>query len=305
MSLSNLLSDARLLKHAPSLRRLPEILGTECCRFLARCATGVRQVESAHPAETVDSVVTLSCPGAMAMQLHFDSRSRLSRGATLAIFMDARCSQEAFTFDCEDLMATEALCVPCECVWLRYRCHQNRDHAWGYKVRAVPLHWRLSNETEVARGPFELGWELLQLLVEESPGAFASAPMLHSLLRYLLYGRAPHKERVCLILLKALPEIDIEALPFESAAFAALERQVAWHDSLLRSRGDSLEAASTLPQASLCIVDLLVDLRERMVAAGITPWASSLGFMSEVGLRLGPAPAACAPSLGTPRPLPT
>ena len=137
------------------------------------------------------------------MQLHFDARSLLSRGATLSIYLDAAMTQEAFNFDTEDVLATEVLCVPVGVVYLKYHCAQNRDQAWGWKVRALPHRWRVRHEVTVVESPFEFGWDLLQLLVDDAPAAIAKPPVLAHLLRYLLYGRAPHKERACLLLLRA------------------------------------------------------------------------------------------------------
>ena len=40
------------------------LLADECVRFIARTATSVRQIESAHPADSLEVVQPLSCPGA-------------------------------------------------------------------------------------------------------------------------------------------------------------------------------------------------------------------------------------------------
>ena len=71
------------------------------------------------------------------------------------------------------------------------------------------------------------GWELLQLIVEEQPAVLATPAMLANVLRYLLYGRAPHKERVCLLLHRVLPALDLGTLPIDVPALHALEQQVA------------------------------------------------------------------------------
>ena len=234
VSASNLLTDEALLRAVPSLGSLPDTLADECVRFLARTATGVQQAETNHPSEVGERSWTLACPGVSMMQLHFDARSWLARGASLSIYLDVAGTQEAFHFDSEDLLATEVLCVPVGVVHLRYHCTQNRDHAWGWKVHVLPHRWRVGHEVTVAGGPFEYGWELLQLLVEEAPAAIATPPVLAHLLRYLLYGRAPHKERACLLLLKTLPMIKLDEPPLDAAVFRALEQQIGWHDSLLK-----------------------------------------------------------------------
>ena len=46
---------------------------------------------------------------------------------------------------------------------------QNREHAWGFKVRATPVRWRPRNEEALLAAPLESGWETLQLLCEEAP----------------------------------------------------------------------------------------------------------------------------------------
>ena len=74
---------------------------------------------------------------------------------------------QIYSHDSEDFVATESLYVAAESIWLKYRCGQNRDHAWGFKVHAMPSRWRVCNEAALVRSPFEFGWDLLQLLVEE------------------------------------------------------------------------------------------------------------------------------------------
>ena len=104
------------------------------------------------------------------MQLQFDSRSQLSKSCKLGIFFDATCTQEISSFDADDSLPGESICVPTSCVWLHYRCEQNREQAWGYKLRGIPMRWRVRNELQLATTPFDSGWELLQLLVEEVRG---------------------------------------------------------------------------------------------------------------------------------------
>ena len=279
---SNLLTDGDLVRAAPSFAALPDVLGEECVRFLARSATGVQQCECTHPSEvsTLDRTYTLSCPGVSVMQLHFDARSWLSRGSTLTIYLDAACTQEAFSFDSDDLLATEVLSVPVECLYIKYHCPQNRDHAWGWKLHAIPARWRVGYEVAVAEAPFEFGWDLLQLLVEEAPSAFSRPGMLSNVLRYLLYGRAPHKERACLLLLRLLPRLRADEL--DSSVLQSLEQQIAWHDGVLRQASQPLEGTALLPCSSQCMLDFLLEARARMQAHNISPWPSTLSWMSEV-----------------------
>ena len=148
-----------------------------------------------------------------------------------------------------------------------------------------PARWRVSNEAAIARGPFEFGWELMQLLVEEAPGAMCEPAMLANLMRYLLYGRAPHKERACLLLLRTTRHLArVEDGPVDSGALQALEQLVGWHDAILR-QGQAhtpLEGTALLPTATQCLVDLLAEVRERMLLRGVAPTPSSLQWMSEV-----------------------
>ena len=295
VTLSHLLTDQRLLRGAPSFNNLPTMLGNECVRFLARGATGVQQAESNHPSECADRVVALACPGASSMHLQFDCRTWLSRGSSLGVYLDAACTQEVFTFDSDDLISSETLSVPVERIWIKYHCHQNRDNAWGFKLHAQPSRWRVCNEVAIAEGPFEFGWELMQLLVEEVPDAICEPHLLANLLRYLLYGRAPHKERACLLLLRALPGVKLSAPPFDVGVFQAIEQQIGWHDHLLKQHLP-LEGTALLPCSSQCMLDLLIEVRERLTAQGqhamgyqqptlaniAGPWASQLTFMAEV-----------------------
>ena len=162
-------------------------------------------------------------------------------------------------------------------------CGANREGAWGFKLRATPARWRVSNEAAIARGPFEFGWELMQLLVEEAPGAMCEPAMLANLMRYLLYGRAPHKERACLLLLRTTRHLArVEDGPVDSGALQALEQLVGWHDAILR-QGQAhtpLEGTALLPTATQCLVDLLAEVRERMLLRGVAPTPSSLQWMS-------------------------
>ena len=281
-TLSNLLTDTALLEGAPSFQALPSMLGYECVRFLARAATSAQHAESSHPSECADRIVPLACPGASSMHLQFDCRTWLSRGSTLGVYLDVGCTQEVFSFDADDLIASETLVVPVERVWLKYHAHQNRDNAWGFKVHAQPARWRVCNEVALVEGPFEFGWELLQLLVEEAPPVIAEPELLANLLRYVLHGRAPHKERACLLLLKALPHVHLGEPPFDHAVFLAIEQHVGWHDMLLKQHLP-LEGTALLPCATQCMLDLLVECRERLTSMSPpAPWISSLPCMSEV-----------------------
>jgi len=277
---SNMLGDAALQLHAPSFAALPSLLANECVRFLARTATSVRQAESAHPSVSTEAVQMLCCPGVGMMQLRFDSRSQLSKSCRLSVYFDAACSREVSSFDADDFLPAETLCVPGSGVWLYYRCEHNREHAWGYKLRAIPMQWRVRNELQLASMPYDNGWELLQLLVEVAPGELAKADLLPNLLRYLQHGRAPHKEKLATLLLKALPAFELHHVQFEWALFQTLEQQVAWHDHLVR-QSQQVDSA-LLPCGSQCILDLLVEIREQLHASGIESWPSNLICMPEV-----------------------
>jgi hypothetical protein len=157
--------------------------------------------------------------------------------------------------------------VPASRVWLHYRCEQNREHAWGYKVRAVAMRWKIRNELQLAATPFECGWELMQLLVEEAPAVIAQPYILANLLWYLLHGRAPHKEKVSLLLLRCLPSFDLAQIDFDWNLFHTLEQHIAWHDHLVR-QSQQVDAA-LLPSSSQCTLDLLLELRERLQASRV------------------------------------
>lgn len=280
--LSLLLNDSERLLSETSVTKLHELLAVECMRYLARSATCAQHAESTHPSEpTMDELFVLSCPGASMMQLIFDSRSWLSRGSTLTVFFDAACTHHAFTFDSDDLLTAETLCVPVDRVWMQYYCEQNRDHAWGFKLHVQPLRWCVRNEVAIADGPFEFGWELMQLLVDDAPSAMAHPAMLANMLRYLLHGRAPHKERVCMLMLKTLPALQVDTLALDVVGLQALEQHIAWHDALLK-QPLPLEGTALLPMATQCMLDLLLEARECMNAQGVVPWPSALSFTSEV-----------------------
>ena len=68
------------------------------------------------------------------------------------------------------------------------KCEQNREHAWGFKLRATPVQWRVLHEADVVEKPFENGWELLDLLLEDAPGALLQPAVLGNFLRYLQHG---------------------------------------------------------------------------------------------------------------------
>jgi hypothetical protein len=104
------------------------------------------------------------------------------------------------------------------------------------------------------------------------------------LIRYLLHGRAPQKERACLLLLRVLPSIRLDEPPFGHATFLALEQHVVWHEALLKQSSHlvPLEGTALLPTSSQCLLDLLIEARERLTTAGLTPWPSSLSWMSDV-----------------------
>ena len=217
------------------------------------------------------------------MQLQFDARTWLSVGSTLGVYLDARCTREVANLDSEDLIAAETLRVSVERVWVKYHCHQNRENAWGFKLLATPIRWRMNNEVAIVESPFEFGWDLLQLMFEEAPSAMCEPRMLANVLRYLLYGRAPHKERASLLLLRALGEIRLDEPPFDVTMYQGLEQLIAWHDALLKqSASTPIEGTALIPHASQSILDLLIEARTRMQARNLTVWPSTLGYMSEV-----------------------
>jgi len=165
-------------------------------------------------------------------------------------------------------------------VWLHYRCEHNRENAWGYKVRAVPVRWRVRNELQLASAPFDCGWELLQLLVEEVPAGLARPELLANLLRYLQHDRAPHKEKLLLLMLRCLPNFQLQHIQFDWALFQTLEQQVAWHDHLVR-QSQQVDAA-LLPTSSQCMIDLLVELREQLQTSGLETWQTTLSWMPDI-----------------------
>ena len=57
--------------------------------------------------------------------------------------------------------------MPAGRAWLLLSSEQNREHAWGFKVRATPLRWRARNEHALLSAPLACGWEALALLGEE------------------------------------------------------------------------------------------------------------------------------------------
>ena len=278
-ALSALLRDRSLLEHVGGFADLPGMLAQDMAAFLARCTTSVRQIESAHPSGSAHVLHALQCEGACMMQLTFDSRSCLSKGARLGLYMDEACTQQILCFEGDDLASSESLWVPAACVWVHYECEQNREHAWGFKLRATPVQWRVLHEATVVEKPFESGWELLDLLLEDAPEQLLQPAILGNFLRYLQHGRAPHKERVAQVLQRLLWSQAIEDVRFEWGAFQTLEGQLAWHELLCQQQPGG---AVLLPLGSQCILDMLVVLRERMQAAGLSPWASSLTCMDDV-----------------------
>lgn len=270
---SNLVVDEDIQREAPSFSSLPAVLAEECVRFLARTAVGVRQAESAHPAEVADLVQMLCCAGASMIQLSFDSRSQLGKTATLGVFLDADCTQEISTFDADDYLPGESLCIPAPCVWLQYHCENNRHLAWGYKLRAAPTSWSTKNELHLLSTPYECGWDLLQFLVEELPGTLFRPHVLANILRYLQHGRAPEKDKVSMLLARALSAVKLQDVAFDWALFGTLERQVAWHDHLRQSQQFD---AALLPRNSQGILALLIEIRDHLQARGCRATARPL-----------------------------
>jgi len=214
------------------------------------------------------------------MQLNFDSRSQLSKGSRLALYLDAACTQQIMCCEGDDLATCESLWVPAECVWLHYQCEQNQTSSWGFKIRATTLRWRARNEALALLLPYENAWDLLQLLAEEAPEEILRPAVLGNLLRYLQHGRAPHKERVCSVLLEVLSmPFELERVQFDWCAFSSLELQIAWHEVLSsQQQGGVL----LLPSGTQSMLDLLVLVRTLMQEAGLSLWDTSLQCMDEV-----------------------
>ena len=78
--------------------------------------------------------------------------------------------------------------MPAERVWILLTSEQNREHAWGFKVRATPVRWRPRNEAFLLAAPLDNGWETMQLLCEEVPEQMLHPTMLANMLRYLQHG---------------------------------------------------------------------------------------------------------------------
>ena len=51
-------------------------------------------------------------------------------GARLGVYLDAACTIEVFTFDADDLIASETLVVPVERVWLKYESRMRVSTTW-------------------------------------------------------------------------------------------------------------------------------------------------------------------------------
>ena len=187
-------------------------------------------MESAHPSEVATTLQRVECPGAAAVHLHLDARTQLPRGARLAVFLDASCERELFRFAADDLPSAESLGVPASTVFVRYTCDSNREHAWGYKLRVAPLRWRARHEGLTLAAPLEHAWEVLQLLLDAAPARLLRPRPLASFLWYLQHGAAPEKERLCALIVRALPAAHLGDVGFEWGGFGSLERQVGWHE---------------------------------------------------------------------------
>ena len=189
-------------------------------------------MESAHPSEVATTLQRVECPGAAAVHLHLDARTQLPRGARLAVFLDASCERELFRFAADDLPSAESLGVPASTVFVRYTCDSNREHAWGYKLRVAPLRWRARHEGLTLAAPLEHAWEVLQLLLDAAPARLLRPRPLASFLWYLQHGAAPEKERLCALIVRALPPRTWATSASSGAGLGA--RAAGWHESSKR-----------------------------------------------------------------------
>lgn len=289
-ALGGLLSDGRLAAGVPGLDRLPRVLAAEAVASLARAATTARYLESTHPSSAAHMLQAVGCAGAAVLQLCFDARSRLSRGARLAIYLDAGCTRQVVCCEGDDLAHLETLWLPTDRVWVHYLCTQNRERAWGFKLRAVADRWRARNEAAALMLPYAYGWDLLALLADRAPAALLHPPTLANLLRYLCCARAAHRERVCDVMASVLRPARLRELGFDWACFKALEAHVEWHEELYERQ----RAPPLLPCSSQAVLGLLAQIRDQLTVR------------QEEHLTRPPRPAALQPilahpSLGSPR----
>jgi len=123
-ALVGLLRDRSLRSLIPNFGAMPAVLAAEGVNFLARSATSSRYLESTHPSSVTHALQMIHCPGASMIQICFDSRSRLSRGSRLALYLDAACTQQIVNCEGGDLSTLESLWVPSGRVWIHYQCTQ-------------------------------------------------------------------------------------------------------------------------------------------------------------------------------------
>ena len=83
-----------------------------------------------------------------------------------------------------------------------------------------------------------------------------------------------------MLLLRCLPSFQLQQGTFDWALFQTLEQQVAWHDHLVR-QSHQVDVA-LLPSDSQCMLDLLVEIRERLQAGGLEVWPTTLSWMGEI-----------------------
>jgi hypothetical protein len=284
-ALGKLLSDGRLGAAVPGLSNLPRVLAEEAVSSLARVAATGRFLESTHPCSVSQLLQGVGCAGACVLQLCFDGRSKLSRGAKLAIYLDAGCTQQVVSCEGDDLAHCETLWLCTDRVWVHYACAQNRERAWGFKLRVVAGRWRARTEAAALALPYAHGWDLLARLACSAPSALLHPPTLAGLLRYLCCARAPHRERVCDVLARALRPAQLREMCFDWAAFRSLEPHVEWHEELYERQ----RAPPLLPASSQAMLALLAQIRDQLrVRMGL-----SLCPPPCIGLCLCPPP--CSP----------
>ena len=259
---------------------LAPLILAESLDSLATSATSVQQLESPHPSGASRLTYPIRIANASVLEIVFDARTRLSAGSTLTLYAHGHGSDPVRLLlrarGAE--LADARVVVPGCSVAVRYTCEQNRELAWGFKLRCRALGPRRArSEAVLLRSPLAdaTPHALLRLLARVRPEMMLSKETLGQLLRYLQHPRAPERERVCTLLLGLLRRARLDdADGFDWSAIRSLEAQVGWHESLC---GNGV----LLPPDTQALAELIIEVRVRLRAIGLTPWRSSLRGMGE------------------------
>ncbi|PRP87156.1 putative HECT E3 ubiquitin ligase [Planoprotostelium fungivorum] len=186
---------------------LIEILTNECIAHLKRaveCPPPVLLEESSHPYENnVDIRKELHIRGASKLVIRFDGQSNLHRSDIMtrcSFYRDPNYQDLIVSFKGNQFNTT---LINSDRVYMRFTSGYG-ERFWGYRFWVLPLSLRLNDEQAINHQNFELGYWLLELLLEHSTHSLRLSDLYTALVYYVTNTKRSARARGIQLLLRLL-----------------------------------------------------------------------------------------------------